>query len=750
MDAQIKEKVEKLYTINEYGFRHQVPEAVADPDLVEYFVKNYNIKTDIHRTCINCQIRQITKYEDKIEESDEFRVRCDFIPRGLPKGSASKIKEISQKSDIPIDRAKKLLLSTVDPVAWAELMFGFSDEDERWQIRSYQKEQVRCTAKRTAWREGRRSGKTFAAALKLLYYTFNLRVLRGRDAQGNDVILGPEIMIVTPYQAQLTNLFEEIESLIKRNVDLRQEVSSGTTDSLYIKTPNYKMEFKNGAVIKGFVSGLGMKADGSGGGTMRGQSAHVIYLDEMDMIPEEIIDKVVSPILATTPDTILIATSTPIGKRAKFYNWCLNRSDFKEDFYPTNVLPHWDKIKDEILEESTKESFEIEYMAQFIEGQYGVFRPSWIHSARADYEYYDGLEAGLIKKDLGVSNPAEMIISIGIDWNKNAGSEFVVTGYSPSNRHWYALDAVNVPAGEYSSKKWADEVIALNYKWKPSWIYADEGYGHTIIEDLLLYAHNLKAKQGKTPVDMETVQLSERLIAFNFSKNVILRDPTDGTEIKKPGKHYLVENAVRIFEEGLFFFPYSDLVLAKQLMNYIVLRRHASTNKPVYGVENERVGDHRLDAMMLSLAALTLEESVYSGKALPICQPSFVGRNNSADDYTYPPNEARNILQSMQKHKVPGALHVLEIMRGGGSEEEDRAVKELYKKQGIWPTSTGKSRPNRGNLTNRTQQATSVLEGLRQNNSGWIPLNSGEPTLSSPQRRGPKRGNIKNRSWRKK
>jgi hypothetical protein len=260
----------------------------------------------------------------------------------------------------------------------------------------------------------------------------------------------------------------------------------------------------------------------------------------------------------------------------------------------------------------------------------------------------------------------------------------------------------------------------------------------------------LKAKQGKTPVDMETVQLSERLIAFNFSKNVILRDPTDGTEIKKPGKHYLVENAVRIFEEGLFFFPYSDLVLAKQLMNYIVLRRHASTNKPVYGVENERVGDHRLDAMMLSLAALTLQESVYSGKALPICQPSFVGRNNSADDYTYPPNEARNILQSMQKHKVPGALHVLEIMRGGGSEEEDRAVKELYKKQGIWPTSTGKSRPNRGNLTNRTQQATSVLEGLRQNNSGWIPLNSGEPTLSSPQRRGPRRGNVKNRSWRKK
>ena len=81
---------------------------------------------------------------------------------------------------------------------------------------------------------------------------------------------------------------------------------------------------------------------------MRGFSADIIYLDEMDMIPKEVLDKVINPILATTPDTMLIATSTPIGKKSKFYEWCLERPDFKEDYHPSSVIPHWEQIKEEV------------------------------------------------------------------------------------------------------------------------------------------------------------------------------------------------------------------------------------------------------------------------------------------------------------------------------------------------------------------------------------------------------------------
>ena len=129
-------------------------------------------------------------------------------------------------------------------------MFGFSDKDEKWKLRSYQKEQLRCSSKRYAIREGRRSGKSFAMALKLVYYAFNMKVKAGRDAQGVEVNTGPSIMIVTPYQAQLTNLFEEMEKLLKRNIELKQEIITGTGDSLYVKTPTFKMEFRNGLLFK--------------------------------------------------------------------------------------------------------------------------------------------------------------------------------------------------------------------------------------------------------------------------------------------------------------------------------------------------------------------------------------------------------------------------------------------------------------------------------------------------------------------
>ena len=187
-----------------------------------------------------------------------------------------------------------------------------------------QKEQLRCSSKRYAIREGRRSGKSFAMALKLVYYAFNMKVKAGRDAQGIEVNR-TFYNDCYPYQAQLTNLFEEMEKLLKRNIELKQEIITGTGDSLYVKTPTFKMEFRNGALIQGFVSGIGMRQDGSGGGTMRGKNADVVYLDEMDMIPEEILDKVIMPILATTPDTMLMATSTPIGKKGKFHNWCLEK-----------------------------------------------------------------------------------------------------------------------------------------------------------------------------------------------------------------------------------------------------------------------------------------------------------------------------------------------------------------------------------------------------------------------------------------
>ena len=728
MNKKIKKDLEKLYTKNDLGYVYQNTEAELEKETIQYYKKEYGIKTDVHKMCINCQVRQIEKYKNAPGGAKAFQPKCKFVPKGLPKGSSKLIKKMAADSGIPADRATLLMKSTIDPVAWAELMLGFNDQNENWRIRDYQKEQVRCTSLRYVIREGRRSGKTFSIALKLTALAFNHLVDKGFDSNGKSIIEGPAIMVVTPYQAQLTNIFNEIESLVKRNPELKREITSGTGDSLYVKNPMYRMEFKNGATILGFVSGLGVKQDGSGGGTMRGQSADIIYLDEMDMIPEDILDKVVTPILLTKPGVMLIATSTPIGKRGKFYQWCLERPDFKEDYFPSSVLPHWSSIKEELIKENTDEGFRAEYMAEFIEGSYGVFKPSWISNAKADYFYRDTKSYKTMEK-LGVSSREDLIICIGIDWNKNAGTEYYVIGYNTRNGTWVALDALNISSTEYSSKRWADELLKLNYKWKPDYIYADEGYGHTIIEDLKVHSRKMSMKESKSEFDQQTAYLADRLVSFNFSKKIEITDPMTGEKSSKSGKHFLVENAIRIMEDGLFVFPYEDEVLAKQLQNYIVVKLQDSTNKPVYGMENRSIGDHRLDAWMLALAGLTLESSVMTNRSsFEITVPTFVGMGDK-QSYMSPQDEIDSLMSSRRKAMAPGALSVLRIMRGN-SWDEDRSIKEKYYETGVWESNEPVRNPGRVTNFKPEEEYTPFSE-------------IGRAYKSSP--RGRRRGN---RSWK--
>jgi hypothetical protein len=467
---------------------------------------------------------------------------------------------------------------------------------------------------------------TFAMALKLLYLAFTQEYNKGVDAQGNEVIEGPEIMVVTPYQSQISNIFGEMQKLLKRNEALQRHVTTSSGGTLFVKTPFHRLELDNGAKISGFVSGVGTKIDGSGGGTMRGRNANIIYLDEMDMIPNKIIEEVVMPILLTSAGVMLIATSTPIGKRDKFFNWCMNRPDFKEDYFPSTVLPNWNDIKHEILEDTNEDGFEAEYMAKFIDGANGVFKPSYIYAARQDYVYRDTENINWWHHFADIRETTELIKVIGIDWNKNAGTEFVVVGYHPGRNHWYVLESVNISAGRFSSAKWKEEVARLNYKWKPDYIYADEGYGHTIIEDLQLTAMEMQRKKKKDKFEAQTAKLMERLVAYNFSQKVELRSPIDGRVITKTGKEFLVENAVSVFEDNRIWFSEQDKSLLDQLLNYRVLRRSITTNKPIYGPENERIGDHRLDALMLALGGITLEYSLYSKRSRQSSEPAFLSK----------------------------------------------------------------------------------------------------------------------------
>ena len=121
MNSNLKEKIKnELYVINEYGITHQNPEAKASDELIKVFKDKIN--TDTSRACINCQIRQHYKY-------GENKIKCKYTPRKLPDGAASRIDQIVKETDLTKEHATKLLKASIDPVAWCELMFGFSDKD---------------------------------------------------------------------------------------------------------------------------------------------------------------------------------------------------------------------------------------------------------------------------------------------------------------------------------------------------------------------------------------------------------------------------------------------------------------------------------------------------------------------------------------------------------------------------------------------------------------------------------------------
>jgi len=511
-----------------------------------------------------------------------------------------------------------------------------------------------------------------------------------------------------------------MEKLLKRNSDLMKRSKTASGGSMYVKTPYFHMDFDNGAVINGFVSGVATKQDGSGGGTMRGRNANIIYLDEMDMIPEETLNKVVLPILLTDAlgEVMLIATSTPIGKRAKFYEWCLDDPTFKEDHLPSTVLPQWEKNKKLYEKEGSKEDFDKEYMALFVDTSYGVFKPSYIYDSMKDYKIQDCLNVHWYRKFASIPKREDLVTCIGIDWNKNAGTEFVVVSYCPNTHKFVLVDVVNVQASEFSSVKWKEEVIRLNYKWKPDYIYADEGYGHTIIEDLKVLSHQMALRPKLTRRDVETAKIKDRLISFNFSSKVEMRSPIDGQKMSKTGKEFIVEFAVRVFEDGIFWMPSNEEALRKQLLNYVVLRRSPTTNKPVYGAESDRVGDHRLDALMLALAGIQLENGLYSGKSMANSIPKYMSREyldgraekREGMDESSPGSEVLGILKRQQT-AAPGALTLMQSMREGESVADARKRMERQE--------TRVQGRTRGRMPDETQSVREWLLGKASDTRGY-------------------------------
>src|ERR1044072_1807440 len=202
--------------------------------------------------------------------------------------------------------------------------------------RPYQAEMLRCTAKQKVFRIGRQAGKTETLIIAILHALFTNKNFR--------------IILIAPYQAQIEMIFTRIEEHLKAQPIISNAVSR------MVKAPQFTMELFNGSFIRAFTAGTSSK---SNAGASRGQSAHMLVFDEADYLSEGDITATLA-MLANLEDALISMSSTPTGKRERFYDPC-HSTLYKEFHFSSRINPNWNDEKEEFFRSELPSSLDFQH-----------------------------------------------------------------------------------------------------------------------------------------------------------------------------------------------------------------------------------------------------------------------------------------------------------------------------------------------------------------------------------------------------
>jgi replicative DNA helicase len=315
--------------------------------------------------------------------------------------------------------------------------------------------------------------------------------------------------------------------------------------------------------------------------------------DEADFLSPQDIDAALAVIM-NFPDASVWMSSTPTGRREKFFETCSNKQ-YREFHYPSNINPNWtDELEAYFRSELTHDGYTHEIEAEFGEQEEGVYQLKYVEAAQADWEY----------KDMK-PNPAWTYM-IGVDWNDvKIGTTIAVIGFNPQDNTFYLVDKYVISRADRTQLASCQKIAETNRLWNASCIYVDSGYGSVQLEILHDYGARCLSTHGPNHPDS---RLRNIVKGYDFGSTVEIRDPFTKQPVKKPAKPFLVENSVRRFENVQFQYPKSDQNFTDQLLGYIV-DRVSIAGRPVYKAQNEKAGDHFLDAVNLAFVAFALEKS---------------------------------------------------------------------------------------------------------------------------------------------
>jgi intein/homing endonuclease len=376
----------------------------------------------------------------------------------------------------------------------------------------------------------------------------------------------------------------------------------------------------NGIIIHNTA---GTKSGGNAD-AVRGQKANMLCFDEADYLSSDDMASALA-VISNYPDATVWMSSTPTGKHEKFYEQCKSHL-YKEFYYPSMANPLWNQdLEDTFRQQFTDIQYTHEVLAEFGEQEQGVYQSAYIEDAMTDYRYEDQ------KRD------PNWMYSIGVDWNdEKVGTTIAVVGYNPVDNIFRLFNRYVVSREGWTQTAAVEKIIELNRYWLPKAIYIDKGFGGVQFEVLRKYGYDSLSDKGKGHLHPDA-KLHIITKQYDFGSKLTIKDPFTKQDIDKAAKPFLVEDAVRKFEQRVIQFSKHDNQLESELRGYIIDHRTIS-GSPVYKQGNERVGDHNLDALNLALVAYTLELSHF-GK---VKYESHIGFTPGFNQFNKPTNAASN------------------------------------------------------------------------------------------------------------
>ena len=499
------------------------------------------------------------------------------------------------------------------PILWAKTYLNWESRDYQVEILNQGKK-----GKKIVLRLGRRLGKTECMCVLILWYAYT-QYNKGTNNQY-------DILIITPYETQVDLIFDRLKQLI----DLSPMLKAMISRDVY-----HRIEFTNGTKIVGLTAG---SKSGSGAANTRGQRADLIVMDELDYMTSNDVTNIVN-IRNEDPERIkLLVASTPSGKHEEFYKWCTGAShkyfpsrddidNFKfsgfleehnkegngwvEVYAPSIVNKALLKInKDtdqsylqDLKDELSEMRFVQEVLAEFGEEELGVYQKRFIDKAIAEgerikYKYITDYSEKEIEEYL-LKNKTNIRI-LGVDWDKYSAStnmaciefdKFHKNANGVVEPKFKVLFRVEIPRGEFTYMNAINKIIELNEIYEFDHIAIDKGYGEVQLEYLKKYG-----------IENPSTGLANKVVGYQFSQKIRVRDPHTGKKDDKPIKPFMVNNSVILFEKEKIILNPNDKTVIEQFENYRV-KSISQNGMPIFNDDNE----HIVDA--INLALLSFEQN---------------------------------------------------------------------------------------------------------------------------------------------